>query len=193
MCRAGRRRGDFPPPKGRGCCRRAAKLSSPAGAFARAERRKRDRHRISGRKQIRPPRRAFAGAKSASAASAPSSRSRKVATNSAPSALCLTHAVPRMSRPARRRSWPKSKGSPPPVSGRFALSARTSMPIMVARGRRLCIAGRALRRACRGARHRAHPLHDEPSRRHGCESHSRASGSALPDAFPASAGAIRFG
>ena len=36
MRRAGRGRRDFPAAKGRGCRRRAAKLSSPAGAFARA-------------------------------------------------------------------------------------------------------------------------------------------------------------
>ena len=74
----------------------SAELSPPArSAGARRARRQGDRYRVSGRRQIRSPRRAGPRRDPQPRRHPPSSPCRKAATSSAPSASCLTRAARR--------------------------------------------------------------------------------------------------
>jgi hypothetical protein len=92
--RAGRRRGDRPPRTGGRCRGRPAELSSSARPAAQGRaRRPRDRDRISRSRTSFPRCRRRSRRRSARAAFPPSSRFRKAATNSAPSASCPIRAA----------------------------------------------------------------------------------------------------
>ena len=86
-------------------------------AARRRERGKVDRHRVSGRGQVRSPCAAEPRGDPRRAASPPSSPCRRAATSSAPSASCPTRAAPK-SRGRSQASSPRSSGSPPPACAR---------------------------------------------------------------------------
>ena len=88
--------GDHPPRAGGRSRGRAAELSSAARtARARRTQAQVDRHRVSGRGQVRSSRRAEPRGDAQARRHRPSSPCRKAATSSAPSASCPTRAAPR--------------------------------------------------------------------------------------------------
>ena len=159
--RPGRGRRDPAPRAGRRHRRRPAGLSPicPSWSAARRSGERGARHRHAAAVQVRRAAGAGGGRRRA-----PSSPSRKAATNSAPIASCPIRAAPRSRGPARR-SLDEAKALVDAGAKEITLLGQNVNAWRGrADGRRAST--RLIRALDRAARPRAHPLHDQPSRRH---------------------------